>query len=168
MVCPWRKGRRHRALGRIEGDGYVIEKLAFESFPGYFLTALIYRPEGLEVPAPGILSPCGHSQVDKAGETYQVLHINLAKRGYDVRTYDPAGQGERSQFWAEGRERSRYNLTCGEHAVLGNPLYLLGTSLARYRIWDGIRALDLLGSLPGGDGARIGCVGNSGDGTLTA
>ena len=64
--------------------------------------------------------------------------------------------------------RSRYNLDCGEHAVLGNPLYLLGTNLARYRIWDGIRGLDYLTSLAEVDPKRIGCVGNSGGGTLTA
>ena len=52
--------------------------------------------------------------------------------------------------------------------MLGNPLYLLGTSLARYRIWDGMRGLDYLTSLPEVDPSRIGCVGNSGGGTLTA
>ena len=83
-------------------------------------------------------------------------------------TYDPVGQGERSQFWDAQKGRSRFNLSCGEHAVLGNPLYLLGTSLARYRIWDGMRGLDYLTSLPEVDASKIGCVGNSGGGTLTA
>jgi dienelactone hydrolase len=157
-----------RTTGRINGDGYVVEKLVFESFPGYFVSALLYRPEPSGAAAPGILSPCGHSTVGKAEPTYQTLHINLAKRGYVVLTYDPVGQGERSQFWDKQRSRSRFNLSCGEHCVLGNPLYLLGTSLARYRIWDGIRALDHLTSLPGVDASRIGCVGNSGGGTLTS
>ena len=96
------------------------------------------------------------------------MHVNLARRGYVVLTYDPVGQGERSQFWDDVRARSRFNLDCGEHAVLGNPLYLLGTNLARYRIWDGIRGLDYLTSLAEVDPKRIGCVGNSGGGTLTA
>lgn len=157
-----------RTTGRIEGDGYVIEKLVFESFPGYHVPALLYRPESGGPAAPGVLSPCGHSTVGKAGETYQILHANLARRGYVVLTYDPVGQGERSQFWDASRKRSRFDLACGEHCVLGNPLYLLGTSLARYRIWDGIRALDHLASLPGVDASRIGCVGNSGGGTLTS
>jgi cephalosporin-C deacetylase-like acetyl esterase len=157
-----------RTLGRLEGDGYAVEKLAFESFPGYFVTALLYRPGRPDAPAPGVLSPCGHSADGKAAGPYQTLHINLAKRGYVVLTYDPVGQGERSQFWDRARGRSRFNLACGEHAVLGNPLYLLGTSLARYRVWDGVRALDHLASLPGVDPSRIGCVGNSGGGTLTA
>jgi pimeloyl-ACP methyl ester carboxylesterase len=106
--------------------------------------------------------------VGKAAATYQILHINLVKRGYIVLTYDPVGQAERSQFWDAQAGKSRFNLVCGEHAVLGNPLYLLGTNLARYRIWDGIRAIDYLASLPEVDAERLGCVGNSGGGTVTA
>lgn len=157
-----------KILGTIEAEDYVIEKLVFESFPGYFVSALLYKPRKITGRAPGVLSPCGHSNVGKAASPYQILHLNLVKRGYVVLTYDPVGQGERSQFWDAQKKKSRFNLTCGEHAVLGNPLYLLGTNLARYRIWDGIRALDYLTSLPEVDSKRIGCVGNSGGGTLTA
>ncbi len=157
-----------RKTGTIEADDYIVEKLVFESFPGYFVPALLYKPKRIVSPLPGVLSPCGHSTTGKAAGPYQILHINLAKRGYVVLTYDPVGQGERSQFWDAQNGRSRFNLSCGEHAVLGNPLYLLGTSLARYRIWDGMRGLDYLISLPEVDASRIGCVGNSGGGTLTA
>ena len=155
------------ATRAIEAEGYSIEKLVYESFPGYFVPALLYRPKATG-PRPAVISPCGHSTVGKAADAYQQLHINLAQRGFFVLTYDPVGQGERSQFWDAERKRSKYNLTCGEHAVLGNPLYLLGMSLARYRIWDGMRAIDYLASLPDVDSRRIGCVGNSGGGTLTA
>jgi Acetyl xylan esterase (AXE1) len=154
--------------GTIEADDYVIEKLVFESLPGYFVSALLYKPRKITTPAPGVLSPCGHATTGKAAGPYQILHINLAKRGYVVLTYDPVGQGERSEFWDAAKGRSRFNLICGEHAVLGNPLYLLGTNLARYRIWDGLRGLDYLTSLPEVDTSKIGCVGNSGGGTLTA
>ena len=157
-----------KIMGTIEADDYVIEKLVFESSPGYFVSALLYRPKKIAGRLPGIISPCGHSPVGKAAATYQILHINLVKRGYIVLTYDPVGQSERSQFWHKGKMKSRFNLVCGEHAVLGNPLYLLGTDLARYRIIDGIRAIDYLAARPEVDAERIGCVGNSGGGTLTA
>jgi dienelactone hydrolase len=157
-----------RKTGQIEADDYLVEKLAFESYPGYFVPAVLYKPKKESGRRPAVLSPCGHSNVGKAADAYQLLHINLAKRGYVVLTYDPVGQGERSQFWDATQGKSRFNLGCGEHAVLGNPLYLLGTSLARFRIWDGMRGLDYLESLPEVDAARIGCVGNSGGGTLTA
>jgi cephalosporin-C deacetylase-like acetyl esterase len=157
-----------RTTGTIDAGDYAIEKLLYESFPGYFVPALLYRPSQSKSRLPGVLSPCGHSTNGKAAGAYQVLHINLAKRGYVVLTYDPVGQGERSQFWNAASRRSRFNLSCGEHAVLGNPLYLLATSLARYRIWDGLRGLDYLASRPEVDPACLGCVGNSGGGTLTA
>jgi dienelactone hydrolase len=157
-----------RKTGLIEAEDYVIEKLVYESFPGYFVPALLYRPKGVVEPRPGVISPCGHSTEGKAAGTYQMLHVNLVRRGYVVLTYDPVGQGERSQFWDSAAKKSRYNLTCGEHAVLGNPLYLIGSSLATYRIWDGIRALDLLAAHDEVDPERLGCVGNSGGGTLTA
>src|SRR5262249_41493122 len=143
-----------KKTGTIKGDDYEVQQLVYESFPGYFVPALLYMPAKRDGRAPGILSPCGHSAVGKAAGPYQALHINLAKRGHVVLTYDPVGQGERSQFWDADRGRSRFNLTCGEHAVLGNPLYLLGTSLARYRIHDGMRAVDYLASLPEVDPAR--------------
>ena len=154
--------------GEIEADGYTIRKIAFESLPGYHVTALLYVPHGLKGRAPGVISPSGHTHIGKAYPEHQILHANLAKRGFVVLAHDPVGQAERSQFWNPATRRTRYNLGCGEHAVLGNALELLGTNLARYRIWDGIRGLDLLGSLPEVDSQRIGCVGHSGGGTLTA
>lgn len=157
-----------RVVERIEGDGYTIDKIVYQSLPDYHVPALLYLPAKVAGEIPGIISPCGHAETGKAADSYQILHLNLAQRGYAVLTYDPVGQGERSQYWDAARKRSKYNLTCGEHAVLGNPLYLLGTSLAKYRIWDGIRAIDYLASLPRIDAARIGCVGNSGGGTLSA
>src|SRR5262249_45550210 len=157
-----------KIVDRIDADDYIVDKLVYQSFPGYYVAALLYLPKNLAGRIPAILSPCGHSTVGKAEPAYQTLHLNLVKRGYAVLTYDPVGQGERSQFWDAARGRSKYNLTCGEHAVLGNPLYLLGTSLARYRIWDGMRGIDYLTSLPQVDPGHIGCIGNSGGGTLTA
>ena len=70
---------------------------------------------------PAVISPCGHSPEGKAAKTYQICHVNLVRRGYVVMSYDPVGQGERSQCWDATHRKSRYNLTCGEHAVLGNP-----------------------------------------------
>jgi dienelactone hydrolase/pimeloyl-ACP methyl ester carboxylesterase len=157
-----------RKTGLIEADDYVVEKLAYESLPGYLVPALLYKPKKVNGRLPAVLSPCGHSTNGKAYGEYQTLHINLVKRGYVVLTYDPVGQGERSQFWDAANRKSRFNLSCGEHAVLGNPLYLLGGNFARYRICDGMRGVDYLTSLPEVDAAKIGCVGNSGGGTLTA
>ena len=74
------------------------------------------------------------------------------------------GQGERSQFWDAAHGRSRYNLVCGEHAILGNLATLAGTSLVRFMVWDGMRAVDYLLTRPEVDGAKIAVTGTSGGG----
>src|SRR5262249_9565783 len=55
-----------------------------------------------------------------------------------------------------------------EHTMVGVSSIPLGTSTARYRIWDGMRSLDYLASRPDIDPNRLGCTGNSGGGTLTS
>jgi hypothetical protein len=110
--------------------------------------------------------PCGHSANGKA--YYQALCQRLVARGYVVICWDPVGQGERSQFWDASSGKSRYNLICGEHAVLGNLAYLAGASLARWEVWDGMRALDYLLTRPDVDSARISITGTSGGGFQAA
>ncbi len=104
-----------------------------------------------------MLVPCGHSTNGKI--YYQYICQRLAKRGYLAISWDPVGQGERSQFWDKSAGKSRYNLVCGEHAILGNLAYLAGANLVRWETWDGIRALDYLLSRPDVDSARISITG---------
>ena len=132
-----------RVTGTIPMDGYRIEKIVFESLPGIHVTALVYVPDAPAGRKPAVLVACGHSPVGKAYADYQEIAVRLARRGYVVLCWDPVGQGERSQFWDEARGRSRYNLVCGEHAVLGNFATIAGTSLVRYMVWDGMRAVDV-------------------------
>ena len=149
---------------RIQMDGYRIEKVLFESLPGFHVTGLLYVPDGVAEPRPAVLVTCGHSSIGKASRSYQQISARLAKRGYVVLCWDPVGQGERSQFWDSERKRSRYNRVCGEHAVVGNLAYLAGANLARWEIWDGIRAFDYLLTRPEVDGAKISVTGTSGGG----
>jgi len=152
--------------GNIQMEGYSIEKLIYESLPGVYVAALVYAPDDRSKKHPAVLVPAGHAANGKIH--YQALSQRLASRGYVVIAWDPVGQGERSQFWDAKTGKSRYNLVCGEHAVLGNLAYLAGTNLARWEIWDGIRAVDYLLTRPDVDGDRIGITGTSGGGTQTA
>ena len=152
--------------GKIPMDGFTIEKLVFESLPGIYVTALVYVPNDHASKHPAVLVPAGHAADGKFH--YQALSQRLAGRGYVVISWDPVGQGERSQFWDSKAQKSRYNLICAEHAVMGNLAYLAGTNLARWEIWDGIRAVDYLLTRPDVDGERISITGTSGGGTQTA
>jgi hypothetical protein len=153
-----------RVIGTIQREGYRVEKVIFESLPGFHVTALVYVPDGPAGPRPAVLVVCGHSPLGKAFPNYQELSGRLARRGYVVLCFDPVGQGERSQFWDKGRGRSRYNLVCGEHAVLGNLALLAGTTLNRFEVWDGMRAVDYLLTRPEVDPKRISITGTSGGG----
>src|SRR5215470_12943789 len=155
-----------RITGKIAMDGFHIEKLIYESLPGVYVTALIYVPEDGKTTHPGVLVPAGHSTNGK--NHYQVLCQRLVHHGYVVIAWDPVGQGERSQFWDAKNNKSRYNLICAEHAVMGNLAYLAGTNLARWEIWDGIRAIDYLVTRPDVDPQRINITGTSGGGFQTA
>ncbi len=151
-----------RVTGRIQMDGFTIEKLTFQSLPGVYVTALVYVPDDHSKKHPAVLVPAGHAADGKFH--YQALSQRLAGRGYVVISWDPIGQGERSQFWDATKGKSRYNLICGEHAVMGNLAYLAGANLARWEIWDGIRAVDYLLTRPEVDGQRISITGTSGGG----
>jgi len=155
-----------KTTGTIQMDGFHIEKLVYESFPGFHVTALVYVPENNSQKHPAVLVPCGHSPNGKIH--YQALCQRLVQRGYLVICWDPVGQGERSQFWDEAQNKSRYNLVCGEHAVLGNFAYLVGANLMRGETWDGIRAVDYLFTRNDVDTNRISITGTSGGGAQTA
>jgi len=157
---------RARVTGTIAMEGFKIEKLIYESLPGVYVTALVYVPEDGATKHPGILVPAGHSTNGKVH--YQALCQRLVRRGYVVIAWDPVGQGERSQFWDAKAGKSRYNLICAEHAVMGNFAYLAGTNLARWEIWDGIRAVDYLLTRPDVDAKRINITGTSGGGFQAA
>jgi len=152
--------------GKIPMDGFTIEKLVFQSLPGIYVTALVYVPNDHASKHPAVLVPAGHAADGKLH--YQALSQRLAGRGYVVISWDPVGQGERSQFWNSRAQKSRYNLICAEHAVMGNLAYLAGANLARWEVWDGIRAVDYLLTRPDVDGERISITGTSGGGTQTA
>jgi len=154
--------------GILQAEGYRIEKVIFESLPGFHVTANLYIPDGATTPSPAVLLPCGHSFNGKAYPGYQQICGRLARRGYVVLTWDPVGQGERSQFWDAAAGESRYNRVCGEHAIMGDLAYLAGTNLARWEVWDGIRAHDYLLTRPEVDPKRIAVTGNSGGGFQTA
>jgi pimeloyl-ACP methyl ester carboxylesterase len=155
-----------RVTGQIQMAGFHIEKVIFESIPRVYVTALVYVPDDGPRRHPGVLVPSGHSANGKVH--YQNIGQRLALRGYVAILWDPPGQGERSQFWDAKAGKSRYNLICAEHAIIGNLAYLARTNLARWEIWDGIRAVDYLLTRPDVDPDRINITGTSGGGTQTA
>ncbi len=152
--------------GEIEREAYRIEKVLFESRPGFPVTALLYLPKGRQFPLPGVVAPCGHSGNGKAEVAYQSYCQGLATKGYVVLQYDPLSQGERIQY-PDGKGGSVMAGCCAEHNHMGRQQLLNGEFFGTWRVWDGIRACDYLLSRPEVDPTHLGLTGNSGGGTLT-
>ena len=145
-------------FGRIENKTYSIEKVLLETMPGYYLGGNLYRPMK-PAPAggfPGIVSPHGHWTYGRlehsVNASVPARCINLAQQGYVVFCYDMVG----------------YNDTIQTPHDFGSPVeQLWDFGSLSLQLWNSIRAVDFLQSLPGVNAARIGATGASGGGTQT-
>jgi len=163
---PERTPLNAKTVDVVERDTYRIEKVIFESRPGFFVTANLYVPKGKKFPLPGVVGSCGHSPNGKAGETYQSFSQALARMGYVTLIFDPIGQGERLQYVDENL-KPRRGIGTSEHLYAGNQQFLGGEFFGSWRAWDGIRALDYLLTREEVDPKQVGITGNSGGGTMT-
>ena len=153
-----------RVTGRIQNESFTIEKVIFESLPGFFVTANLYRPNR---PGryPAVLLQSGHTQEGKPEP--QRLAANLALKGFVALAFDPIGQGEREQTFDPQLQGPLAGWSVNEHIHAGAQSILVGEGVGRYFIWDAKRALDYLLSRPDVDATRIGAAGCSGGGALT-
>src|ERR1700730_6781546 len=101
-----------RVTGRIQAEGYTIEKVIFESLPGFFVTANLYQPHQ---PGryPAVLLQSGHTQEGKVEP--QLLGANLALKGFVSLAFDPIGQGEREQTYDPQLKAPAAGLSVNEH-----------------------------------------------------
>jgi hypothetical protein len=125
-----------RITGRIQAGSYTIEKVIFESLPGVFVTANLYRPNQAGS-YPGVLLQAGHTQEGKPEG--QILAANLALKGFVVLAFDPIGQGEREQTYEPQVDGALAGWSVPEHIQMGAQSMLIGESVARYFIWDAKR-----------------------------
>jgi len=155
-----------RITGKLERPDYTIEKLVFESQPKYYCTASVYLPKRRPPARPGVLFTCGHAADGKAYHLYHEACLGLVRKGYVVLGLDPMGQGERSEYFDPKDGRPLVPLCVSQHHYLARPSWLVGRSLAGYRTWDCVRAVDYLVTRPEVDPERIGVAGNSGGGIM--
>ena len=159
-----------RVTGTVRKAGFRVEKIIYESQPGFPVTAALFVPEPLAGRAPAILYCSGHSDEGFRLRPYQTMILNLVKKGFVVLAFDPIGQGERLQYFNPKTGLSEFGRgsSTREHSRAGSQCFLTGDSLARYEIWDGIRSIDYLLTRPEVDPARLGITGRSGGGTQSA
>lgn len=154
-----------KQYGTLDRGDYRIEKIVYESLPGFYVPANVYVPARGQGPFPAVLMPVGHGVDGKAGS--RQIAVGLATKGFIALAYDPLGQGERVQYYDPDLRESKVGGPTAEHSHANGHALLIGDNVARYRIWDGMRGIDYLLTRPDVDGGRIGCTGCSGGGTLT-
>jgi hypothetical protein len=151
-----------RIYDRTERDGYALEKVWLETYPGFFLSGNLYTPLQGNAPYPAVLNPHGHWKdgrlADNPEGSVRARCITFARNGVVAFSYDMAG----------------YNDSCfpdapnGHRSFATNPIcQLWNINLMGLQTWNSIRALDFLQSLAFVDKARIACTGESGGGTQT-
>jgi len=165
---PERTPLNARVVGEDPFGGFRVERVVYESLPGYFVPAHCYVPASSapQPPYPGIVVLCGHQSPGVGKEAYFGQCALLARNGFVVLCIDCIGQGERHQvLTAGGRPRFHSSL---EHMHAGVASILVGRNVALYFVWDAIRAVDYLEERDDVNPGRIGCLGGSGGGTQTA
>ena len=105
--CSWRSAsgpcRRRRRLnprvyGKLQRDGYTIEKVVLETLPGFTLSGNLYRPAGKTGRVPGMLCPHGHWEDGRVNPEVQQRCIRWAKLGCVVFMYDMVGYNDSKPF----------------------------------------------------------------------
>ncbi len=156
---PPRTPLNARTVATYQRDGYHVEKVVFESMPGLFVTANLFIPDG-EGRRPAVVMSCGHSNEGKDYPCYLRACVIAVKKGFVTLMFDPYEQGERRWHTMIGSTRGHTQISLrGE---------MVGWSMALLRIWDGMRAIDYVASRAEVDASRIGYMGQSGGGTMTA
>ncbi len=155
LPLPTRSPLNARIFDEKSQSGYRVAKVYFESLPGFYVTGNLYRPEGTG-PFPAVLSTHGHWTYGRL-ENNDLMSgpgraISLARQGFVVFAYDMIGYNDSRQL---------------THAFDGQRERLWGLSLAGLQLWNSIRSVDFLQSLPYVKREAIGITGESGGGTQT-
>lgn len=156
---PDRTALEPTVTGTVDGDGFTVEKLHYQSMPGLYVTANLYRPSeqtaGQRLPT--VLYVCGHSNRGRDGNktAYQSHGIWLAKHGYVCLVLDTLQLGEiaavhhgtyrEERWWWHGRGYTSAGVEC----------------------WNGMRGIDYLIGRDDVDPERIAVTGISGGGAAT-
>jgi hypothetical protein len=126
-----------KVLSTTEKPGYILQEVEISSTPGRRIKAMLSIPRGATPPYPAVV--CIHGHGGNRRTTYEDTRIYkafasaLAERGYATAAVD-----------------------LGQHEI-----YEPGRTLIGERLWDLMRAVDLLAAQKEVDRSRIGCAGLS-------
>ncbi|HEX3150308.1 MAG TPA: hypothetical protein VHR66_19685 [Gemmataceae bacterium] len=164
--------------GKIERDGYTVEKVFFASMLGHYVSGSLYRPTGKgDGKHPGVLCPHGHWANGRFYENSEAAAKNEIKSGAEKTM-----EGARYPLQARCAQLARMGCVVFHYDMVGNAdskaiahragftdaeAELRLQSFMGLQTWNSIRALDFITSLPDVDAKKIGVTGASGGGTQT-
>lgn len=152
-VGPDAEPVRARLVSAHDREGYRLENVLFDSFPGWEVNATVYVPRGFAPPYPAVVVPVGHS--GKQFESYQLPCQFFACSGYLAVVFDPPGQASEKQ-------------PGNDHFTDGVRCYPVGETSSRYFVADALRCIDYLETREDADMSRgVAMTGVSGGGTTT-
>jgi len=122
----------------VKHKGYTLQPVRLRSTPDRSFDAVVAWPENIEGKYPAVVCIHGHggtrmTPFDEKDEIYKRFGARLAQQGFIVISTD-----------------------VGQHEI-----YESGRTLMGERLWDLMRCVDYLASLPQVDPQRIGCAGLS-------
>jgi dienelactone hydrolase len=190
---PTRTPLNTEIYGRIDEGDYTVEKVTFESFPGFFVTGSLYRPKNVKGKIPGIVCPHGHwregrfydhqkqlpgdiiigaERFENGGRNHiQARCVTLARMGCVAFAVDMVGYADSKQLSYDLVHRfktQRPDLNKTKDWGFFSPQAEANVqNVMGVQTWNGIRCIDFLLSLPEVDAKRIGVTGASGGGTQT-
>ena len=182
--------------GKIERDGYTVERVYFESAPGFFVTGNLYRPTNVQGKVPGVMFAHGHRKdarlhvmpentirekiadgeerfENAARSTFQSLCRQLAVMGCVVWQWDMLGDSDSIQFSRElvhghGAVAIRPEMNTTENwGLFSTQAEAHCQNVMGLQTLNAVRGLDFLLSLPEVDPHRVAVTGASGGGTQT-
>jgi dienelactone hydrolase len=148
----------------LPGEGFAIDNVVYESRPGFWVTANLYRPEPLPRSAAAIIIVHSHHNPKTQGEL-QDMGMLWARAGCYVLVPDMLGHGERREhpFHTEKDYTAPYTVGRQDYFFrynTGLQLSLIGDSLAGWMAWDLMRGVDVLLQKPAIDPRRIAIFGS--------
>src|SRR3954471_20360733 len=180
--------------GRVDRAEYTIDKVYFESAPGFFVTGNLYRPKSAKGRVPGVLFAHGHwrdarisldkpdtvrkeiatgaERFEQGGRSiFQSMCVQLARMGCVVWQWDMLRESDCKQLSHDlihGFAKQRPHMNTTESWGLFSPQAESHLQSAMgLQTWNSVRSLDFLLSLPEIDPNRIAITGASGGGTQT-
>ncbi len=155
---------------KLQGDGFAIENIIYESRPSFYVTANLYVPADTSKPMPGFIVIHSHHNPKTQGEL-QDMGIMWARQGCLVLIPDTVGHGERREHgfvdaksFPEKFEVGRQDYRFRYNSAL--QLHLVGESLIGWMVWDLMRGVDVLYQRPNLDKEKVmvfGSVAGGGD-----